>query len=148
MAKKVVVLDTGVLGNAIRPARHQELARWLSSCGHQFYIPEIADYELRRELLRAKFAESVKRLDELEQAVNYLPLSTDDMRRAAELWANLRQRGLPTADNTALDGDVILAAQAERVKKTLVALGQDVIIATENVGHLTRLFPACEWKKI
>jgi hypothetical protein len=62
--------------------------------------------------------------------------ATAAMRQAAVFWAQARQQGQPTADDRALDGDVILAAQA-------ITLGvTDVVIATTNVGHLSRLAPA------
>lgn len=52
------------------------------------------------------------------------------MRTAAEFWAAARQRGEPTADDKALDADVILAAQV-----VLLAAGQDdVIVVTTNVA--------------
>jgi predicted nucleic acid-binding protein len=105
-------------------------------------VPEIADYELRRELLRAKKEKGLARLDALASRLEYLPLTTAAMRHAATLWAQARQQGLPTADDKALDGDVILAAQ-------LISLGvSDVVIATTNVGHLSRFAPAALWPDI
>lgn len=44
----------------------------------------------------------------------------------------------------ALDGDVILAAQALLVANE----GNEVIIATTNVGHLSRFVDAREWQDI
>jgi predicted nucleic acid-binding protein len=61
------------------------------------------------------------------------------MIKAAELWAEVRKQGKPTADSQALDGDVILAAQA---------LHADAVVATENVAHLSLLVEAKHWKKI
>lgn len=75
-------------------------------------VPEIADHEVRRELLRAKRTKGVKRLDELKSRIGYLTITTDAMLRAAEFWAQARQMGYPTADDKALDADVILAAQS------------------------------------
>ena len=105
----------------------------------QFVIPEIADYELRRNLLLEGLAESVNRLDELKQLMRYLALTTEQMRKASELWAFARKSGMPTADDKALDGDVILAAQA-------LSIGG--VVATENVGHLARYCEAKHWKDI
>lgn len=94
---------------------------------------------MRRELLRANKALGLNRLDFLKAAVPYLPLTTPIMLKAAELWAEVRRRGLPTSDPKALDCDVILAAQALEV---------DGIVATENVGHLSRLVRAKNWREI
>ena len=66
------------------------------------------------------------------------------MRQAALFWAQMRQMGLPTATDDALDGDVILAAQAAIVR----GLGEDVVVATTNVRHLARLVPAEQWDQI
>jgi hypothetical protein len=35
------------------------------------------------------------------------------MRRAAEFWADFRRRGQPTATDASLDGEAVLAAQAD-----------------------------------
>lgn len=74
----------------------------------------------------------------------YIPITTKEMRLAAHFWARLRRTGKPTAPNDALDGDVILAAQAA----ALLALGEDVIVATTNPHHLARLVPAAQWDTI
>lgn len=66
------------------------------------------------------------------------------MRRAAELWADLRRKGRPTADPAALDGDVILAAQA----LTTGLSPERVVVATTNPGHLSLMVQAEHWEKI
>ena len=53
----------------------------------------------------------------------------------------MRRQGTPTSHDKALDGDVILAAQAS----VLTNRGLDVVIATTNVAHLSRLANAKEW---
>jgi len=47
-------------------------------------------------------------------------------------------------DNNALDGDVILAAQARMIERE----GYEVIVATMNVRHLSRFVMAREWRDI
>jgi len=145
-----VVLDTGVLGLVTHPSKKsepRECKEWLKTLLQQdvaFYVPEIADYELRRKLLHLDLSRAVVRLDALKAAIGYLPITTAAMMKAAELWASARKAGIPTADPKALDADVILAAQT-------VLLGQlahDPIVATTNVGHLDRFIDARRWQDI
>ena len=107
-------------------------------------LPEIADYEVRRELIRAGKVAGVIQLDVLKSVIRYLPITTEAMLLAAEFWAEARRAGRPTADPNALDGDVILAAQA----KLLADEGNEVIIATTNVGHLFLFIDARDWRLI
>lgn len=53
---KVVLLDTNPLSQIIHPKRNPTIKKWLQSlqANHvDLQVPEIADYELRRELIRA-----------------------------------------------------------------------------------------------
>ena len=55
--------------------------------GVRVLIPEIADDELRRELLRAEKVAGLGRLDALVEVLEYLPITTEVMRQAAVFWA-------------------------------------------------------------
>ncbi|MBI5477531.1 MAG: nuclease [Deltaproteobacteria bacterium] len=142
---RVVLLDSGPLSMVAHPRRHPEIKSWLQQllrAGVDVRVPEIADYEVRRELLHLGAQRSIERLDVLKK-LGYVPLSTPMMLRAADLWAEARRVGQPTADAKALDGDVILAAQA----LVLCEQGLDVVVATTNVGHLTRFCRASHWQQ-
>lgn len=142
-----IVLDASPLGLLANPKHTSAALRcraWLASlltAGRRVILPEIADYEIRRELSRAKLAVSIRLLDLLGVQLEYLPLTTAAMRKAAELWAQVRQAGKPTASQHALDCDVILAAQA-------ILLGVPVIVATSNPGHVARFVPGDDWQNI
>jgi predicted nucleic acid-binding protein len=144
----IILLDSGPLGSLTTP-RFSPLAitckRWfqsLASRGRRVLVPEIADYELRRELLRANKVQGVANLDRLIAQTEYLPITTIAMRQAAQFWAQARQQGQPTAGDNTIDCDMILAAQA-------VTLGDpNVIIATTNIKHLSRFVPADFWQNI
>ncbi|WP_055075098.1 type II toxin-antitoxin system VapC family toxin [Pseudanabaena sp. 'Roaring Creek'] len=107
-------------------------------------LSEIIDYEVRRELLRTNKLSSLRKLDLLKSELTYLPITTEVMLKAAELWARARNQGKPTADHKSLDGDVILAAQAVLV----AGYGHEVIIATSNAKHLSLFADAREWQSI
>src|SRR6266540_2775969 len=147
---RIVLLDSTPLGMVTNPRatpENQECRAWLASLiqqGIRIYVPEIADYEIRRELIRGEKHPGIQRLNQLAATIGYLPLTTATMHRAAELWARIRRQRLQTADDKALAGDVILAAQA----LMLTAPDTEVIIATSNVGHLGRLARAAEWRDI
>lgn len=144
----VVLLDAGPLGLLANPNRtgHTIPCRaWLLAMlanNRRVIVPEITDYEVRRELLRANKAKSIVKLNVLGRRIEYLPISTPAMRLAAVLWSQARQAGQPTAADNTIDGDVILAAQA-------ISLGlPDLIIATTNISHLTRFVPCELWQNI
>jgi predicted nucleic acid-binding protein len=146
----IVLLDAGPLGMVTNPKSSPETDRcnrWLESLllnSIEVAIPEIADCEVRRELLRANKARGLQRLDDLKAVLRYLPITTPTMLKAAEFWAEARKRGIPTADDKALDGDVILAAQAV----LMTGQADEVVIATTNVEHLARFTDAQLWEDI
>jgi predicted nucleic acid-binding protein len=104
-------------------------------------LPEIADYEVRRELIRRGDVRAVQRLDNLRAKLVYLPLNTEAIRRAADLWAQARGRGQQTAGDEALDADVILAAQALEY----TGLGDEPVVITDNNRHLGRFVKTSSW---
>ena len=149
--ESLLVLDTGVLGFVTHPKLSPEALackNWfcaLLAQGIRTAIAEISDYQLRRELLRADKIRGLRALDFLKANLLYIPLTTDIMLRAAELWAQTRKQGKPTASPESLDADVILAAQTLTAAH---ACGYDPIIATTNVGHLQRFVQAERWQDI
>jgi predicted nucleic acid-binding protein len=152
----VILLDAGPLGLISHPAGGEDARLckdWFEAelrAGNSICIPAIADYEVRRELVRAERRKSLQKLDELIQQLAYIPLLGDTIRTAAELWADARRKGVPTAPEAALDADCLLAAQARtllglnrshrwvKLTRDERAQGINVAIATTNVGHLGR----------
>jgi predicted nucleic acid-binding protein len=138
---KPVMLDAGPLGKIAHPRPNTEISEWLLKilrANITVIIPEIADYEVRRNLLLSDLKKSVIRLDQLKQVFFYQSITTEIMLTAAMLWAKARKLGKPTADPKELDSDVILSAQA---------LYADAIIITENIGHLSLFTDAVNWKE-
>jgi predicted nucleic acid-binding protein len=131
---RIIALDTGPSGIVCDDPRKETVQRitarmtqLLSDGRTQIILPEIADFEVRRKLLSLPHgAASVRRLD--------VPITTAAMRTAAGLWAQARKSGYSTADPSAIDGDVILAAQALEY----VGQGDQLWVATGNVKDLAR----------
>jgi predicted nucleic acid-binding protein len=149
---RMIILDSEPLGlltrrkDSNRAERCHLWAALRAEEGAELVVPEIIDYELRRELIRADKRESVDRLDAFisSRMVKYLPIDSEAMRYAADLWAQARRTGKPTAPDNALDVDVILAAQALNYGGPALHF----VVATGNVGHLSRFCPADNWENI
>ncbi len=147
---QIVLLDSTPVGLITNPKATPlaiECQQWLQSLldrGYHVILPEIIDYEVRRELLRVNKIKSIRRLDDLKSALIYLPITTEVMLKAAQMWAQVRQQGKPTADDKALDGDVILAAQAILISSEEYS----VIVATSNPKHLSLFVDARDWQDI
>jgi predicted nucleic acid-binding protein len=99
---------------------------------------------VRRELIRAGKTDGVSRLDLLQSVVDYLPINTEAMLRAADLWAQSRNQGVVTADAKALDGDVIMAAQV----LTCGLPPAEIVVATTNIRHIAKYVNADMWRNI
>lgn len=147
---KAIYLDTGVLGMVTHPRANVEAracVQWLRdmlAAGAKVYVPEICDYELRREYVLNNSQNALTRLNALNAAIGYVPLNTRAMQTAADLWSQARKRGQSTAAPKELDADVILAAQA----KVNTSSTDSLAIATTNVGHLARFVTALAWRDI
>jgi predicted nucleic acid-binding protein len=147
----IVVLDAtavGLLANQKQPPVAIACYRWASRLvnqGVRACLPEVFDYEIRRETIRRGSTRGLVLLDRLALFVEYVPIRTPVMRRAAELWAQARNRGMPTADEASLDVDVILAAQAQLLGE---ATGDEVVVATDNIRHLAQFVDARRWQEI
>ena len=142
---RTILLDSGPPGLIANPRASPVAA----ACGRRVVdaidrgatirVPEIADYELRRARIRTRRTAGVARLDAFIAQVGFLPIGTAAMRQAAAFCAEARQQGRPTAPDPALDGDVILAAQAATPDRA------GVIVATTNPKHLSQYVPAELW---
>ena len=145
---RIILLDSGPLGLITNPRASpaaEACGRWAVDAirgGAAVVVPAIADYEVRRELIRARRTAGIQRLDAFISEVEFLPIATAALRRAAAFWAEARQRGRPTAPDPALDGDVILAAQAATLDQP------GVIVATTNARHLSQFVAAELWSDI
>jgi predicted nucleic acid-binding protein len=135
----IVLLDAGPLGMVSHPRASVDSVEWLASLvasGVRVMIPEIADYEVRRELLRVGRIRGIERLDQLRVRLGFVPITSDAILRAAAFWAEARRRGRPTAGDQSLDADVILAGQAATLD-----MGP-VVVASSNPRHIARFVPA------
>jgi hypothetical protein len=150
--REYVLLDSGPLGNACRrrgSPMGDQCRLWIDGLlarGVDIVVPEITDFEVRRELTRVGASGSLRRLDALVTTggLTFAPITTLEWRQAAVFWADARRRGLPTASPEALDADVILAA----CTATIGQPGDHIIVATMNVGHLARYCDARLWTTI
>lgn len=135
----LVFLDTSILGFVTHPrgnAKSKECTQWLIALltnGNRVCIPEVCDYELRREYVRRNAISALDKLNALQTTLEYVPVSTSMMRRAADLWAHARNIHRPTAHENELDVDVILAAQGQ----STATAEDNLVIATNNIGHLS-----------
>lgn len=149
---RVIVLDTGPLGLLPSPKRSAataSCAAWavgILRAGHRFVVPAIADFELRRELERAGKTQSLVLLNAWNAASpgRYLSVTDSALRLAAKLWAQARNARLGTADPKELDADVLIAAQA----LDLGISPPGMVVATTNVGRLSRYVPAELWMDV
>jgi predicted nucleic acid-binding protein len=152
-----IILDAEPLGNVtapfaragVAPTYSQRCRQWIRDCeaaGTVFIVPAITYYEVVRDFYQRKAPAKIARLQNFcFDPTRFLPLATDDLTRAAELWGMLRNQGIPTAGSQSLDADVIFAAQV----LSLNLPSDEYIVATSNPNHLSRFgLPVDTWENI
>jgi predicted nucleic acid-binding protein len=152
----IIFLDTGVLGLVSSPSHTGEAKKckeWLYRLlSRSVYVvtSDICDYEVRRNLVLTSLSNpkllGLDSLDVLQNVIDFLPLTKSVMREAAQLWAEARTQGIPTADAKNIDADVIIAAQWKLLKEEHP--GRYIVVATTNIKHLQRFTEAEDWQNI
>lgn len=148
----IVILDSGVLHTLISTSKVKEV----TDCQDWFYYllsrsalvvtSAICNYEVKRELIRRKKVQEINNLNQLKTLIELLPVDEPTLDKSAELWAEARNKGMPTADALSLDADVIICAQYQLLAEEYP--GRYIVIATTNVKHLSRFTIAKEWQDI
>lgn len=151
----IILIDSGILGQLCRPNLEQEtlaLKNWFDLVLIRSHVvsSHICDYEVRRGLLLAQkqglVAAGIPILDALHDLIDFISVDDPILDLAAEIWATARVNGQPTAGERNLDADTIVCATWQDLTNRYP--GQEVIIATTNVRHLSRFASAAIWQDL
>lgn len=136
------LLDTSALSELVtknEPIARQAKERLQAALerGEDIYLSAPALYETIRGLLRIDASEEIQFLEDFADILGVQELSWPVWRRGAEIWADLRRRGLPLTKEDRFDFDVLLGALA-------VSLGATVV--TQNIRHFEAIgVPVQPW---
>lgn len=89
----------------------------------------------------------INNLNKFKQRQEIIPIDSESLLKATELWAEIRKDGRPTADNRNIDCDVIMVAQSLKLRKKF----EQIIILTIDVKDLIKLkkfgIQVWDWKQ-
>ncbi|MGK7929451.1 MAG: type II toxin-antitoxin system VapC family toxin [Spirulina sp.] len=152
----IVFLDTNILGKLSNPNQLQEALECQSWCerllarGVYFVSSELCFYELQRSLILAVKAggtsKGIEKLKLLGNFIDFLDVDRNVAELAAEIWAEARLQGQPTADEKNIDIDMIIVAHWRLLTESFP--GRYVVISTTNMRHLQLFAEAEEWQNI
>ncbi|MEP7119886.1 MAG: PIN domain-containing protein [Byssovorax sp.] len=116
------MLDTNILVRICLPTGNRDVQEWFQSLllrgadAPEILVSVLADYELRKTLIRRGASTSLGQLDSLAGSMTYVSVTAEAVRRAADLAARLS----PEDRRQISDVDVLIAAQAELAGALLV----------------------------
>jgi hypothetical protein len=151
----IIIIDSGILGQLCRPnlaADTLALKNWLDRMLVRTTVvsSKVCDYEVRRGLFLAKkqglVADGLPILDELHQLIDFIGVDDRIWDLAADLWATARASEQPTSSNLNLDADMVICATSQDLATRYP--GQEVVIVTTNVRHLSRFANAVVWQDV
>jgi len=152
----LVFLDTNILGSLSNPNASPKAVQcqiWferLLARGGYFVSSELCFYEAKRSLVlgvkRGVNSQGLEKLIALRDLVDFIPVTPSVADLVAEIWAEARLQGIPTADAENLDIDMFIAAHWRLLQEEFP--GRYVVVSTTNIKHLSRFTEAKEWREI
>jgi hypothetical protein len=156
----IVFLDTNILGlicnKNISFDECQQCKKWFDTLflrGVRIVTSDLCHYEVMRGLIGASIrsneaAPGIKSLEllKVDGFLEFLPVSTEALDLAANLWAKAFTSGQTTRDEKDIDIDIIISAQYQLLRDEFP--GQQVIMATTNLKHLSIFCDAANWRDI
>lgn len=151
----IIIIDSGILGQLCRPNLDREtlaLKSWFDRMLVRANVvsSKICDYEIRRGLMLAQkqglVADGLPILNDFYQLIDFLSVEDRILDLAADIWAVARASGQPTAGDLNLDADMIICATWQDLATRYP--GQEVVIVTTNIRHLSRFANAVIWQDL
>jgi predicted nucleic acid-binding protein len=156
----IVFIDTNILGlisnENIYFDEAQQCKKWFSTLlirSVRVVTSDLCNYEemrglLSSSILKKEVAPGIKSLEFLKADgfLEFLPVSTEALDLAAKLWARASTSGQTTRDEKDIDIDIIISAQYQLLRNEFP--GQQVIMATTNLKHLSIFCEAAHWRDI
>ena len=156
---KVVILDSGPLGKFCNPVKRRQvkiLINFLRAEKIPLRVAEITVYELRRNLELEELQKAINNLSKYKQRQEIILIDSESLDDAANLWAIIRRQGESTADQKNIDCDVIMVAQALKLRQEFE---QIIILTTDRdlirfqqfgieVWHWKQALSDCKYKEI
>jgi hypothetical protein len=156
----IVFLDTNILGLVCNKNtsfdESQQCKKWFDTLflrGVRIVTSDLCNYEVMRGLKTSSIrsgqvAPGIQSLESLKSDgfLEFLPVATEALDLAANLWAGASTSGRTTRDEKDIDIDIIISAQYQLLKDEF--LGQRVIMATTNLKHLSIFCEAAHWRDI
>jgi hypothetical protein len=156
----IVFLDTNILGlicnKNISFDECQQCKKWFDTLflrGVRIVTSDLCHYEVTRGLIGSSIrsneaAPGIKSLEllKVDGFLEFLPVSTEALDLAANLWARAFTSGQTTRDEKDIDIDIIISAQYQLLRDEFP--GQQVIMATTNLKHLSIFCDTANWRDI
>ena len=132
MERLAYILDTNIIADrmkAIEPVSQRLIET--ASAGHRVYLCQPVYYEVMRGLLKVNATRKLQFFQTtIMPLLDWLPLTDDDWRQAAQFWAETRSAGKQLSDV-----DLLVAALAKRLDAVIVSSDEDfnaLLVKREN----------------
>jgi tRNA(fMet)-specific endonuclease VapC len=120
----IYALDSNIISYLLRPTHNPEVVQkfeeWLAQ-GGDYIVPPICHYEVSWLLISKNATTQMRNFDEIyNDSLSSLHIGEAEIKKAAEIRADLQKRGKPVGDEKDGDADVLIAAHCIVNDYTLV----------------------------